>query len=283
VGLKGLVAAIPEGLIPREAVIAVNRPVLIFSLVAAIVTSVLCGLLPALRTARHDLVEPLKDAGKGSSGGFRGRRLNGALVVGEVALSLLLLAGAGLLMRSFVKLQTVDLGMNPAGVVHARVPLPKGQYETADGKRQFFGQALTRLRALPAVTSATVISSLPPYGGIRFEIDVPGATHDKRWEAIHNLCSEGYFETLNVRMLRGRLLAAVDVENARPVAVVNQTFVNRFLGDGDPVGRTVDLKGLRRCRRRGSRTGPSRSSASSRTSATRASRMRRFPSSSCPT
>src|SRR5262249_5731307 len=186
----------------------------------------------------------LKDAGKGSSGGFRGRRLNGALVVGEVALSLVLLAGAGLLMRSFVKLQTVDLGMNPAGVVHARVPLPKGQYETAGGKRQFFGQALMRLGALPAVTSATVISSLPPYGGIRFEIDVPGATHDKRWEAIHSLCSEGYFETLNVRMLRGRLLAAVDVENARPVAVVNQTFVNRFLGDGDPVGRTVDLKGF---------------------------------------
>src|SRR5262249_32495854 len=158
---------IPEGLIPREAVIAVNRPVLLFSLAAAIVTSVVCGLLPALRTARADLVEPLKDTGKGSSGGFRGRRLTAGLVVGEVALSLVLLAGAGLLMRSFVKLQTVDLGMSPAKVLHARVPLPRGQYETAELKRQFFSQVLTRVRALPGVASAAVVSSLPPYGGIR--------------------------------------------------------------------------------------------------------------------
>ena len=157
-GLKGLVAAIPEGLIPREAVIAVNPRVLLFSLAAAILTSVICGLLPALRTARADLVEPLKDSGKGSSGGFKGRRLNAALVVGEVALSLVLLAGAGLLMRSFVKLQTVELGMNPTGVLHARVPLPRGQYETAERKRQFFGQVLTRVRALPGVAKARSLS-----------------------------------------------------------------------------------------------------------------------------
>jgi putative ABC transport system permease protein len=243
-GLKGLVAAIPEGLIPRESVISLNRPVLLFCLAVAVVTSVVCGLLPALRTARADLVEPLKDTGKGSSGGFRGRRLNAALVVGEVALSLVLLAGAGLLMRSFVKLQTVDLGMNPEGVLHARVPLPRGQYDTATAKRQFFSQVLTRVRALPGVVSASLISSLPPYGGIRLEIDVPGKTHDKRWEAIYNLCSEGYFETLGVRTLRGRLLSETDVQTARNVAVVSKTFVDRYFGDEDPIGRSVDLKGL---------------------------------------
>jgi putative ABC transport system permease protein len=243
-GLKGLVAAIPEGLIPRESVISLNRPVLLFCLAVAVVTSVVCGLLPALRTARADLVEPLKDSGKGSSGGFRGRRLNAALVVGEVALSLVLLAGAGLLMRSFVKLQTVDLGMNPEGVLHARVPLPRGQYDTAVAKRQFFSQVLMRVRALPGVVSASVISSLPPYGGIRLEIDVPGKTHDKRWEAIYNLCSEGYFETLGVRRLRGRLLSETDVQTARNVAVVSKTFVDRYFHDEDPIGRSVDLKGF---------------------------------------
>ena len=88
--------AIPEGLIPREAVIRLNLPVLLFSLGVAVLTALLCGLVPALRAARRDLVEPLKDSGKGGGGGFRGRRLNGVLVVAEVALSLVLLAGAAL-------------------------------------------------------------------------------------------------------------------------------------------------------------------------------------------
>ena len=112
---------IPEGLIPREAVIRLNLPVLLFSLGVAVVTSLVFGLVPALQTARHDLVEPLKDAGKGVGGGFAARPLRSALVVAEVALSLVLLAGAGLLMRSFVKLQTVDLGLNPENV-SARAP-----------------------------------------------------------------------------------------------------------------------------------------------------------------
>ena len=243
-GLKSLVAAIPEGLIPRESVISLNRTVLLFCLAIAAVTSVVCGLLPALRTARADLVEPLKDAGKGSSGGFRGRRVNAVLVVGEVALSLVLLAGAGLLMRSFIKLQTVDLGMRPEGVLHARVPLPRGQYTSADAKRQFFTQVLSRVRALPGVTAATLVTALPPYGGIRLEVDVPGRMHDKRWDAIYNLCSEGYFDTLGVRMLRGRLLSETDVQSARKVAVVNKTLADRFFGDEDPIGRSIDLKGF---------------------------------------
>jgi predicted permease len=134
--------------------------------------------------------------------------------------------------------------MNPDGVLHARMPLPRGQYSTAAAKRQFFNQVLTRVRALPAVVSASLISSLPPYGGIRLEIDIPGKTHDKRWEAIYNLCSEGYFQTLGVRTLQGRLLSDTDVQTARNVAVVNKTFADRFFGDQDPVGRSVDLKGF---------------------------------------
>jgi predicted permease len=101
-----------------------------------------------------------------------------------------------------------------------------------------------RVHALPGVVSASVVSSLPPYGGIRLEIDVPGKTHDARWEAIYNLCSEGYFETLGVRTLRGRLLSETDVQTARNVAVVNKTFADRFIGDEHPIGRSIDLKGF---------------------------------------
>ncbi len=241
-GLKALVAAIPEGLIPREAVIQVDVPVLLFSLGAAVLTAVVFGLVPALQTARKDLVDPLRDSGKGTSGGFRRRRLSSALVVGEVALSLVLLAGAGLLMRSFVKLTTVDLGLDPEHVLSARLPLPAGRYASREAKQQFFDQVLSRLQAAPGVVAVTASSTLPPYGGITGEIDVSGRTHEEKWRSIFQLCSEGYFPTLGLRLLRGRLLSHDDVAQARHVVVVNRTFVERFLGTEEPLGRSVRFK-----------------------------------------
>jgi predicted permease len=243
-GIQALVRAIPEGLIPREAVIRLNLPVLLFSLGVAVLTALLCGLVPALRAARRDLVEPLKDSGKGGGGGFRSRRLNGVLVIAEVALSLVLLTGAALLMRSFVNLQTQDLGFEPDRVLHARLPLPRGSYASGSAKRQFFDQVLSRVQALPGVASATVTSTIPPFGGIRTEVEVPGRTHEQRWDALYDLCSEGYFETLGQRPLRGRTLSAQDVADGRKVAVVNETLARRYYGDDDPVGRTIELKML---------------------------------------
>src|SRR5260370_32873235 len=119
-GLKALVAAIPDGAIPQEAVIRLSVPVLLFSLGVPALTALLFGLAPALQTAKRDVAEPLKDAGKGVSGGFRRGKLRNALVLVEVALSLVLLTGAGLLMRSFVALMQVDLGLNPGNVLVRR-------------------------------------------------------------------------------------------------------------------------------------------------------------------
>jgi predicted permease len=243
-GIKGLVTLIPDGLIPREAQIRLNLPVLLFSLGAAAGSAVLFGLAPALQAVRKDLVEPLKDASKGAGGGFRRGRLRNALVVFEVALSLVLLSGAGLLMRSFVKLQQVDLGFNPENILVARLPFPRGQYTTAADKQRFFGQLLPRLRALPGVVAATETSTLPPYGGIGSEIDIVGKTHTEKWRAIFQLCSEGYFPTLQLRTLRGRTLSETEVSVARKVAVVNQTFVNKFLGNENPIGQTVKINML---------------------------------------
>ena len=241
-GLKGLVLLIPEGFIPREADIRLNVPVLLFSLAVAGLTSMVFGLVPALQTARTNMVEPLKDSGKGVSGGFRGGRLRGAIVVVEVALSLMLLVGAGLLMRSFVRLQTVDLGLDPDNVLVARLPLPRGQYTSGEGKQQFYRELLRRLHALPGVVAATETSTLPPYGGIGSEIDVLGKTPTERWEAMFQLCSDGYFRTLGLRMVRGRLLSEADVVSARKVAVVNQTLVNKYFGTEDPIGQQIRIK-----------------------------------------
>jgi putative ABC transport system permease protein len=240
-GIKALVAVIPDGAIPREAVIGLNVPVLLFSLGAAGFTAILFGLAPALQTAKRDVVEPLKDSGKGSSGGFRRGKLRNTLVVIEVALSLVLLTGAGLLMRSFVALQQVDLGLNPDNILVARLPLPRDQYKTAASKQHFFRQLLQRLYVLPGVVAATETSTLPPYGGIQSEIEIPGKTHTEKWQSIFQLCSEGYFPTVGIRLVRGRLLSEAEVNDARRVTVVNQTLVRKFFGQEDPVGRQIKI------------------------------------------
>ena len=243
-GTKGIAALIPEGYIPREAVIRLNRPALLFSLAAAVGTALIFGLAPALQAARRSVVESLKDSGKGVSGGFRGNWLRNSLVVAEIALSLTLLAAAGLLMRSFVVMQRVDLGLNPDNILVARLPLPRGQYDSAADKQRFFETLLPRLQALPGVVAATATSTLPPYGGIGTEIEIPGKTPTERWDGIYQLCSEGYMPTLGLRLVRGRFLSDSEVSGARRVAVVNQTFVNKYFGPEDPIGRHVRLKNL---------------------------------------
>ena len=240
-GLKGLVVLIPDGFIPREADIRLNVPVLLFSMALAVITSLLAGLMPALQTARRDMLEPLKDAGKGLSGGFRGGRMRDALVVVEVALSLVLLTGAGLAMRNFVALRTIDLGFNPDNVFSARLPLPRAQYESAEAKQRFFEALLPRLAGLPGVQSATMTSTLPPYGGIRSDIEIIGAPSSEQRQALFQLVSEGYFDTLGLKLIRGRALTASEVNGARRLAVVNQTFATRFLGSEDPIGRLTKI------------------------------------------
>jgi putative ABC transport system permease protein len=246
-GIKGLVTLIPEdGLIPSEVEIRLNLPSLLFSLITAFGAAAIFGLAPALQTVRKDLVEPLKDAGKGSGGGFRRGRLRNALVVFEVALSLVLLSGAGLLMRSFVKLQQMDLGFNPENILYASLPFPRGQYTTAAEKQRFYEQLLLRLRALPGVVAATETTTPPPFGGIGSEIEIVGKSHTEKWQAIFQLCSEGYFPTLQLRTTLGRTLSETEVNSARKVVVVNQTFANKFLGNENPIGQKVKINLLER-------------------------------------
>jgi putative ABC transport system permease protein len=243
-GIKGVVGLIPDGLIPHEAVIRLNLPVLVFCLMLAVLTALVFGLVPALQTVKKNMVEPLNISGRGVIGGFRRGRLRSTLVIVEVALSLVLLAGAGLLMRNFSRLQSVDLGFNPNNIFFARLPLPRGQYATAQDKQRFFQALLPRLAALPGVVAATESSTLPPYGGIGTDVEIPGKTHTERWRAMFQLCSEGYFPTLGLRLLRGRTLSADEVTSARKVAVVNQTLVNKFFGGDDPIGRQIRIKQL---------------------------------------
>ena len=241
-GIKLLVMFIPQNTIPHEAVIGLNLPVLAFGVGISILTAILAGLAPAWQTAKLDIVERLKDSAGPLGVGLRRGKLRSALVVAEVALSLVLLAAAGLLMRSFVALQEVDLGLRPDNILVARIPLPRGQYATAGAKQQFFHTLLERVSGLPGVVSATEASTLPPYGGIRTELEISGKTHTEKWEGIFQLVSEGYFRTLGIRLLRGRTLSEVEVNDARKAAVINQTLARRYFGQEDPIGQNLTLE-----------------------------------------
>jgi putative ABC transport system permease protein len=243
-GLKGVMAAIPEGIIPAESHVSLNFAVLLFAISVTFVTTLLCGLAPALHAVRGELHNRLKDSGKGTSTGLAQGKFRSGLVISQVALSIVLLVGAGLMMRSLFALQHVDLGLNPVNILVARTPLPKGRYDTAEQKRVFFRQVLQKVSALPGVLSATETSALPPYGGIGSEITVPGKTHSDKWESLFQLCSEGYFPTVGFQIRRGRLLAESDVESARHVAVVNQTLAHKFFGKEDPLGRSIKFNFL---------------------------------------
>jgi len=221
-GLKGLVAIIPRGPIPEETVIGLNPVVLLFALAIAVLTTLICGLAPALHAVRGNLQLRMTSSGKGAGGGFRHGKLRGSLVIAEVALSIVLLTGAGLLMRSFFTLTHVDLGFNPERMLYTRiVPAVDDRYDTAVKKKLFFEQILQRVKAMPGV------------------ITVPGKTHSERWESMVDLCSEGYFQTLGLQLLRGRLLSETDVDSARHVAVINQTFARAYFGSEEPLGQKI--------------------------------------------
>ena len=243
-GLKSLVALMPQRIIPAEAVIQLNTPVLLFTLGVAMMTALVFGLVPALKAAQKDINDPLRDSGKGISGGFRHGKLRDAVVVLEVGLSLTLLVGAGLLMRSFVALREVHLGLQPDHVLVARLPLPVDRYKTAEQVAGFYRPLLQRLKALPGVVEATETSTLPPYGGIPSDIEIPGKTHAEKWNALFQLCSEGYFGVVKIQFLDGRTFTESEVNGARKLAVVNQTFAKKFLGNENPIGRQVRIARL---------------------------------------
>jgi putative ABC transport system permease protein len=244
VGLNSIVSLIPPITIPAETEICLNWPVLGFAVGVSMLTPMIFGLVPALRAARKDLEKPLRDSGKGASGTARQGRLRDAVIVCEVALAFVLLVGAGLLMRSFVALREVGLGLQPDHVLVSRLPLPAERYQTAAQVTSFYRPLLGRLKALPGVVDAAESSGLPPYGGFPSEIEVSGKVHTQKWNALFQLCSEGYFSVLRIQLKQGRTFNEAEVYEARKVAVVNATFAKEYLGGENAVGQRVRISDL---------------------------------------
>jgi len=243
-GLKFLVATMPQDLIPTESVIELNAPVLAFMLCVAVLTALTFGLAPALQSSRRDLNDSLRDSGKGVSGGFRGRWLRDTVVVIEVALSLTLLIGAGLLMRSFVALREVNLGMRADHVFQTGLVLPAERYKTVQQVTNFIRPLLVRLKALPGVVDAAESSALPPSNYNETNVDIAGKTHLEEWPTTFQQVSEEYFRVLRIKFKQGRGFSEAEINDARRVAVVNETFVRKYLSNEKPIGQCVRLASL---------------------------------------
>jgi putative ABC transport system permease protein len=247
-GLKSVVALIPAGVLPDETVICMNAPVLFLSLGVTVLTTILCGVAPALHVARSDLQLRLTGTSKGVGGSFRHGTFRAGLVVSEVALSIILLIGAGLLMRSFLALTRVDLGFDAKNVLYFELNLPPAYNTDVPGslekKNLLTRQLLDRLQTLPGVLSAAEFNEPPPLKYESSDTIIPGKPHTERWDTRFDLCSEGYFRTMGLPLIRGRLFSADDVTAARDVMVVNETFSRKYFPNEDPLGHKVKLQYL---------------------------------------
>ena len=243
-GLKLIVVTMPPDLIPAESVIGLNPQVMAFTLVLAVLTPLIFGLAPALQAARRDLNDPLRDMGRGVIGGFRTARMRNAAVVMEVAVSLAMLVGAGLLMHSFLALREVSLGLRADHVFKTILMLPPDRYKTAEQVSTFFRPMLARVKAIPGVTDAAESSSVPPESGQDSKVEVSGKSPAEQWHAQVQNVSDAYFRVLRIPFEMGRGFTDAEINDARKVAVVNRKFVSTYLSGEDPIGRRVKLLGL---------------------------------------
>jgi putative ABC transport system permease protein len=208
---------------------------------------VLFGLAPALAISRVSLSDSLKEGGR-SMTGARGQRMRGALVVGQTALALMLLVGAGLMIRSFVRLQEVKPGFEPEGLLTVQLALPETRYEDDLKKAAFYRQVVERVRALPGVEWASFSDSIPPdYLAITDYLDVEGETipPGQNYPMTDELfVGIDYFRALGIPVLQGRHLTETDNANSPPVALINQTMAQRYFPDGEAVGKHIRVGGF---------------------------------------
>ena len=242
-GLDILVASCRDFL-PRADEIAIDAAALAFTLLISLLTGVLFGLAPAAQISGSDLERGLREGGRSAGAGGAAGRLRGVLVVGEIALSLVLLVGAGLLAKSFARLLSTDKGFDPENVVSFSLSLPHGVYPRTDQQSRFFEQTLDRLAALPGVSGAGAISELPlggsgTNGAFRVEgrDDPPGSEP----QAEKRIVSPDYFRVLRTPILAGRGFTAQDRPGSPAVAIINDALARRLFKGQDPVGRRLEF------------------------------------------
>jgi putative ABC transport system permease protein len=228
--------------LPRSGEIRLDLRVLGFTLLVSVLTGIVFGVAPAAQALKADVQDALKDGGKGSSGGPGGGRARNALAVTQIAAAFVLLIGAGLLVKSFARLRSVDSGLKPENVLTARLSPAEERYRDAETARRFYGQVLERVAALPGVEAVGVTShlSVEEYGTNGF-VQVEGKTYPPNGEPLVELrvVSPDYFRAVGVRLVRGRLFDERGAKDSPPGVVVNETMARTVWPGEDPLGKRV--------------------------------------------
>jgi len=237
VGLRVLLALDPTSL-PPLAPIRLDTTVVLFTLALGVITTVVFGLAPALRTLRLNLVDSLREGNQQSTVGGARQRLRGLLVVAEVALAVVLVIGAGLMIRSLSELGRIELGFNPERLLTLKLSLPTARYDTPEKVVDFYRTLVDRVRALPGAQAAGVVRSLPlatTIGDYGLDVEgfeeTPGHNAKGDWQIV----SDGAFEAMGTRLARGRWFTAADTTATQPVAVVNETLARTYWKDSNAV------------------------------------------------
>jgi predicted permease len=238
-GLSALIALSPED-IPRLDQIGIDGRVLGFTLLVSLATGLIFGLVPAIQASKPDLNESLKEGGRSSTSGVERRRVRSSLVVLEVALSLVLLIGAGLMIKSFSRLQKVDLGFNPDRLVSMNIQLSRTKYQ-GPLSTQFFRQLIERVEAMPGVesagaTTAIFIDALPNSTNFTVEGKPPTPAAEQIETPVDSV-TPSYFRTMGIALMQGREFTEQDGLESPPVAIINNTFARRFWPGENPLGR----------------------------------------------
>jgi putative ABC transport system permease protein len=236
-----LIETIGAQLIPWLGRVELDARILLFTFGMSVMTGVVFGLAPALRASRPDLNESLKEGARSGAGASRSRVRN-FLVVSEVALSLVLLVGAGLLIKSVVRLRGVDPGFDAKNVATMNVWLPTAKYPKKDDQHNFYARLTERVSQLPGVEAAGVTSVLPVSGsfdGRTVEIENRAYGAGERPEVENYFVSPGYLRAMSIRLLRGRQFTDADAKDAPPVVLVSQTMARKQWGDADPLGKRL--------------------------------------------
>jgi putative ABC transport system permease protein len=242
-GTKALVALSPPALIDLKNV-SVNWPVLAFTFGLSLLTGIVFGLVPALEATRFDLQGSLKEGGKNIGGSASGQRIRSVFVVTQVALALVLLIGAGLLLKSFNRLQSVDTGFNPNNLLTVQINLLPRKYDTEPKQIEFFKRAVEQMKAIPGVEAAGAINT-PPFTGLYSgtNVDVDGQKLPPGQELSTGVVvtDANYFQTMQIPLKLGRLYTEQEATEMRHVVVVNETFVQKNLGGQNPLGHRVTI------------------------------------------
>jgi putative ABC transport system permease protein len=216
----------------------------VFGFLAAIcvVTGILFGLAPALQVSRTNVNEVLKEGGRSNAGGRRGRWLSSVMVVGELALTIVLLVGAGLMARSFFKLYSIDIGIATDHLMSMRLQLPGAKYRTPEARRDFFDRLVPRLAAIPGAEAVSITTSVPPQGSGSRDVEVEGRPTPQGAErptAAVVVISPTFFETVGVQLQRGRAFSETDGAPGSEAVIINQRFASRFFPGEDPIGKRI--------------------------------------------